>query len=82
MMKDSGLNEAKQTPGGKRAQVLRKKVEVNKSKTVEQLISELQLKPSSVLVEINGEVFHPDRVKERTLKKGDTVVLLSLIVGG
>jgi len=61
---------------------MKRVLEIKEDKTVKELMDELQLASAPVLLEVNGEVFRPDRIKDRKLGKGDKVALLPLIVGG
>lgn len=46
------------------------------------LLDELQLSSALILLEIDGEIFYPDQIKARTLKKGEKIAIISLIAGG
>ena len=61
---------------------MKRVLEIKEDKTVKELMDELQLASAPVLLEVNGEVFRPDRIKDRKLGKGDKVALLPVIVGG
>ena len=56
--------------------------EVKGDRTVEELLDELQLSSAPVLLEVGGEVFYPDQIKARTLKKGEKIAIIPLIAGG
>lgn len=60
----------------------RRDIEVEGNKTVKKLIDELQIPIASVLLEVNGEIFYPDGIKDRILTKDDRVAVLPLIAGG
>ncbi|TET13474.1 MAG: MoaD/ThiS family protein [Dehalococcoidia bacterium] len=57
-------------------------IEVTESKTVMELMDELQLPPTPFLLEVGGEVFYPDEIKDRRLEKGDKVAIIPVIAGG
>lgn len=59
-----------------------KEIEVNEDKTTDEFVKELQLDFTPILLEVNGEAFYPDEIKDRRLKKGDKVVLIPLLAGG
>lgn len=56
--------------------------EVKKNMTVSELLDELQLSSAPILLEIDGEVFYPDQIKARALKKGEKLSIIPLIAGG
>ena len=58
------------------------KIEVTESKTVMELMDELQLSPAPFLLEVGGEIFYPDEIKDRRLEKGDKVAIIPVIAGG
>jgi len=62
--------------------VAKRKIEIKEDRTVKELMDELQLSSAPILLEVNGEVFRPDRIKDRRLTKEDKVALLPLITGG
>ena len=57
-------------------------IEVTESKTVMELMDELQLSPAPFLLEVSGEIFYPDEIKDRRLEKGDKVAIIPVIAGG
>ncbi len=57
-------------------------IEVKEDTTIKALMDELQLASAPILMEVNGEVFYPDEIKNRRLRRGDRVALIPLIVGG
>ncbi len=57
-------------------------IEVKEDKTVKELMDELQLSSAPIMLEVNGEIFYPDEIKDRRLKRGDKVVLIPMIGGG
>ena len=56
--------------------------EVKEDRTVEELLDDLQLSSAPILLEVGGEVFYPDQIKARTLKKGEKIAIIPLIAGG
>lgn len=56
--------------------------EVKEDRTVGKLLDELQLSSVLILLEMDGEIFYPDQIKARTLKKGEKIAIISLIAGG
>ena len=57
-------------------------IEIKEDKTIKELMDELQLSTAPILLEMNGEIFYPDEIKDRRLRKGDKVTLIPLIAGG
>ncbi len=57
-------------------------IEVKADKTLKELMDELHLSSASILLEVGGEIFYPDEIKDRRLRKGDKIVLIPLIAGG
>ena len=57
-------------------------IEINEDKTVEEFMDEIHLSQALVMLVINGEVFCPDEVKDRSLRRGDKVTLIPVIAGG
>lgn len=57
-------------------------IEVKEDTTIKALMDELQLSFAPSLLEVNGEIFYPDEISERKLKRGDKVALIPLIAGG
>jgi len=57
-------------------------IEVKEDKTIEELMDELQLTSAPILLEVDGEIYYPDEIKDRRLRKGDKVALIPLIAGG
>jgi thiamine biosynthesis protein ThiS len=57
-------------------------IEVTESKTVMELMDELQLSPAPFLLEVGGGIFYPDEIKDRRLEKGDKVAIIPVIAGG
>ena len=57
-------------------------IEINEDKTVEEFMDEIHLSQAPVALMINGEVFCPDEVKDRCLRRGDKVTLIPVIAGG
>ena len=56
-------------------------IEVKEDKTVKEFLDELKLSVP-ILLEVQGEVFYPDRDYGKILKRGDTVTLIPLTAGG
>ncbi|MEE8372229.1 MAG: MoaD/ThiS family protein [Dehalococcoidia bacterium] len=61
---------------------MKREIEVAEDKTVDELMTELQLSSAPVLLEIGGEVFRPDEIGDKKLRKGDKVAVVPLIAGG
>jgi len=57
-------------------------IEVKEDTTIKALIDEHQLTSAPILVELNGEIFYPDEIENRRLRRGDKVALIPLIAGG
>ena len=57
-------------------------IEVKADKTLKELMDELHLSSASILLEVDGEIFYPDEIKDRRLRRGDKIVLIPLIAGG
>ena len=57
-------------------------IEVTEDKTINELMDELQLPSTHILLEISGQNFYPDEIKDRKLKRGDKIILIPLIAGG
>jgi thiamine biosynthesis protein ThiS len=81
-VKPRGETRTKRKSAGAKMLVRKRVLEIKEDKTVKELMDELQLASAPVLLEVNGEVFRPDRIKDRKLGKGDKVALLPVIVGG
>ena len=58
------------------------KTVVKEDKTVGELLDDLQLSSAPILLEVGGEIFYPDQIKARALKKGDKIAIIPLIAGG
>ncbi|NIM44430.1 MAG: hypothetical protein GTO54_02170, partial [Nitrososphaeria archaeon] len=39
-------------------------IEVKEDKTVKELMDELQLSSAPIMLEVNGEIFYPDEIKD------------------
>ena len=59
-----------------------KEIEVKEDKTIKELMDELQLSSAPILLEVSGEIFYPDEIKDKRLRRGDKVALIPLIAGG
>lgn len=46
------------------------------------LLSELQITPSTVVVELNGEIVKREEFLRRTLSPGDSLELVTIVGGG
>ncbi len=57
-------------------------IEVKADTTVKELMDELQLTSVPILLAVSGEIFYPDEIKDRRLKRGDKVTLIPVIAGG
>ncbi len=57
-------------------------IEVKADTTIKALMDELQLASAPILLVVSGEIFYPDEIKDRRLKRGDKVTLIPVIAGG
>ena len=57
-------------------------IEVKEDKTIKELMNELQLPSVPILLEVNGEIFYADEIRDKRLRRGDKVTLIPVIVGG
>ncbi len=57
-------------------------IEVKEDKTMKELMDELQLSSVPILLEVNDEIFYPDEIENRRLRRGDKVTFIPLIAGG
>ncbi len=57
-------------------------IEVKEDTTIKEFMDKLQLASASILLEVSGEIFNPDEIKDRRLTRGDKVTLIQLIAGG
>ncbi len=57
-------------------------IEVKEDTTIKELMDELQLTSAPILLEVSGEIFYPDEIESRRLRRGDKVTLIPLIAGG
>ena len=56
--------------------------EVKEDRTVGELLDDLQLSSAPILLEVGGEIFYPDQIRARTLRKGEKIAIIPLIAGG
>ena len=59
-----------------------KEIEVKADTTIKTLMDELQLASTPILLVMSGEIFYPDEIKDRRLKRGDKVTLIPVVAGG
>ena len=57
-------------------------IEVKEDTTIKALMDELQLASAPILLVVSGEIFYPDEIKDKRLRRGDSVTLIPLIAGG
>ena len=57
-------------------------IEVKEDTTVKELMDELQLASVPILLEVSEEIFYPDEIENRILKRGDRITLIPLVAGG
>jgi len=57
-------------------------IEVKEDTTIKALIDELQLASAPILLVVSGEIFYPDEIKDKRLRRGDKITLIPLIAGG
>jgi sulfur carrier protein ThiS len=60
----------------------RKEIEVTEDRTVKEILEEHQLSTVNILLEVHGEIFSPDQIKDRRLNKGDRIGVMPLLAGG
>ena len=59
-----------------------KEIEVKADTTIKTLMDKLQLASTPILLVMSGEIFYPDEIKDRRLKRGDKVTLIPVVAGG
>ena len=57
-------------------------IAVKEDTTIKALMDELQLSSAPILLEVSGEIFYPDEIENRRLRRGDKVAVIPLIAGG
>jgi len=57
-------------------------IEIKEDTTIKELIDALQLASVPILLEVSEEIFYPDEIKNRSLRRGDKVTFIPLIAGG
>ncbi len=57
-------------------------IEVKEDTTIKELMDELQLASVPILLEVSEEIFYPDEIENRILKRGDRITLIPLVAGG
>jgi len=57
-------------------------IEVKEDTTIKAFMDELQLSSASILLEVRGEIFYPDEIENRRVRRGDKVAVIPLIAGG
>ncbi len=57
-------------------------IEVKEDTTIKELMGEFRLASAPILLEVSGEIFYPDEIVNRRLRRGDKVTLISLVAGG
>ncbi len=57
-------------------------IEVKEDTTIKELMDELRLASAPILLEVSGEIFYPDEIENRRLRRGDKITLISLVAGG
>ena len=57
-------------------------IEVKEDTTIKELMDELQISSAPILLEVSGEIFYPDEIKDRRLRRGDKVAFIPIIAGG
>lgn len=57
-------------------------IEVKENTTIKELMDDLQLASVPILLEISEEIFYPDEIENRRLRRGDKVTFIPLIAGG
>ena len=59
-----------------------KEIEAKEDKTINELMGELCLSSTPILLGVNGQLLYPDETKDRRLRKGDKGLLIPLMEGG
>jgi len=59
-----------------------KEIEVKEDTKIKALMNELKLASIPILIGLNGEIFYPDEIENKRLRRGDKVALIPLIAGG
>ena len=59
-----------------------KDIKIEENRKVSDLLEELDVSPATVLLSINGEVLFADQIMQRTLIKGDRLLIIPLFDGG
>lgn len=57
-------------------------MEVKEGLTIEELISDLDLNPATVVAEYNGGIILPDNYADQQLAEGSTLELIRFVGGG
>ena len=57
-------------------------IEVKEDTTIKELMDEFRFASAPILLEVSEEIFHPDEIENRKLRRGDKVTLISLVAGG
>ncbi len=57
-------------------------IKVKEDTTIKELMDELQLAFVPILLEVSKEIFYPDEIENRILKRGDRITLIPLVAGG
>ncbi len=57
-------------------------IEVKEDTTIKALMDERQLTSTPILLEVSGEIFYPDEIENRRLRRGDKATLIPMIAGG
>lgn len=65
-----------------RLRSLKREIEAKEDQTMGELMDELQLSSAPVLLEVDGEIFRLNEIKDRKVSKGDKVGVIPLIAGG
>jgi len=59
-----------------------KRVGLTSPLTIAELLEQLEIKPKSIIVELNFEIVTKNKVSETTVRDGDTVEIIRLVGGG
>jgi sulfur carrier protein len=59
-----------------------KRVGLTSPLTIAELLEQLEIKPKSIIVELNFEIVAKNKVNATTVRDGDTIEIIRLVGGG
>ena len=59
-----------------------KRVGLTSPLTIAELLEQLEIKPKSIIVELNFEIVAKNKVNVTTVRDGDTIEIIRLVGGG